>query len=289
MSDRSFFARHRWLLARRLSQAGVLGLFLAGPLLGISIAKGSLASSMTLGLLPLTDPLVLLQSIAAGHGPAATALAGAAIVAAFYALVSGRAYCAWVCPVNPVTDAAHWLRERLGIQSKGWQPRPATRLWMLAMVVAGSALSGMVLWELVNPVTMLFRGLVFGLGFAWTLVLAVFVLDLLVARRGWCSHLCPVGAAYGLLGARSLVRVSATDRAACDDCMDCFAVCPEPQVIVPALKGAGRGHGPVILDRDCTTCGRCIDVCNKSVFRFTHRFDDREGPAGAAPTREVTP
>ncbi|HAY28250.1 MAG TPA: quinol dehydrogenase ferredoxin subunit NapH, partial [Candidatus Accumulibacter sp.] len=39
----------------------------------------------------------------------------------------------------------------------------------------------------------------------------------------------------------------ASKRAACNDCMDCFEVCPEPQVIRPALKGAGKGIGPVIL------------------------------------------
>jgi len=35
------------------------------------------------------------------------------------------------------------------------------------------------------------------------------------------------------------VRVAAPNRKACDDCMDCFAVCPEPQVIRPALKQVG--------------------------------------------------
>jgi polyferredoxin len=54
--------------------------------------------------------------------------------------------------------------------------------------------------------------------------------------------------------------------------MDCFAVCPEPQVITPALKGAVRGRGPVILSPDCSNCGRCIDVCSKDVFRFGSRF-----------------
>jgi ferredoxin-type protein NapH len=57
--------------------------------------------------------------------------------------------------------------------------------------------------------------------------------------------------------------------------MDCFAVCPEPQVIRPALKAAGQDH-PVILDKDCTTCGRCVDVCGKDVFRITTRFDRSE-------------
>ena len=46
-----------------------------------------------------------------------------------------------------------------------------------------------------------------------------------------------------------------------NDCMDCFEVCPEPQVIRPALKGEGKGVGPVILAPSCTNCGRCIDVC----------------------------
>jgi ferredoxin-type protein NapH len=59
--------------------------------------------------------------------------------------------------------------------------------------------------------------------------------------------------------------------------MDCFAVCPEPQVIPPALKGADKGTGPVILAANCTACGRCIDVCAKDVFAFANRFQDKSG------------
>jgi ferredoxin-type protein NapH len=71
--------------------------------------------------------------------------------------------------------------------------------------------------------------------------------------------------------------------------MDCFAICPEPQVIKPALKGAADGAGPVILDINCTNCGRCIDVCSKDVFRFDLRFHNRAGlpaPCGEAGTPE---
>ena len=146
-------------------------------------------------------------------------------------------------------------------------------------------------WELVNPVTMLHRGLVtggiLGLGSAALATAAVFLFDLGIAQRGWCGHLCPVGAFYGLVGRFSLIRVSAVNRAACDDCLDCFAVCPERQVIAPALRGAAKGVGPLILSGDCTNCGRCIDVCSKAVFRFAPRFrhpstERNEAPAKAA-------
>ena len=269
---KGWFGANRYLLLRRISQVSFLGLFLLGPWFGIWVVKGTLAGSLTLNVLPLTDPFVALQSLVAGHRPALTALVGAGIVAVAYALIGGRVYCSWVCPINPVTDAAHWLHARLGLP-KGWHPKRQTRYWILGGALLVSGLAGTIAWEIVNPITMLHRGLLFGMGAAWALVLGIFVFDLLVSRRGWCGHLCPVGAFYGLLGQKSLLRVSATNRAVCDNCMDCYAVCPEQQVISPALKGK-PGTSPLILAPDCTNCGRCIDVCALDVFTFTHRFDD---------------
>lgn len=287
------FRSNRWLIARRSSQILFLALFLTGPLFGVWIAKGTLAQSLTLDVLPLTDPFILLQSTVAGQWPARDALIGAAIVLVFYLGVGGRAYCSWVCPVNPVTDAAAWLRRKLGFK-KGWTPRRETRRWIMVAVLAASFLSGALAWELINPVTAFHRSLVFGAGFGWALVSLIFVFDLFVAHHGWCGHLCPVGAFYGLVGEGSALRISAVKRSACDDCMDCYAVCPEPQVISPALRGERDGRGPLILAGDCTNCGRCIDVCTEDVFRFTHRFDqslDRgdASPAGMpAPRKEQT-
>ena len=271
VAAKGWLGAHKWLLLRRLSQLGILALFLLGPLAGIWIVKGNLSYSYTLGTLPLTDPYVVLQSLFTGHVPEKLGLVGVTIVLAFYFLVGGRLYCSWVCPVNLVTDAAASLRGRLGIKGSVHLSR-ATRYWILAMTLLGSAATGIVLWELVNPVSMLHRGLIFGLGAAWAIVLAVFLFDVFVMSRGWCGHLCPVGAFYSLLGRWSPLRVSAGKRTACNDCMDCFEVCPEPQVIRPALKGANKGIGPVILAANCTNCGRCIDVCSKDVFRFGTRF-----------------
>ncbi len=279
LSARTWIKTHRWRLARRTSQLGILLLFLLGPLAGVWIVKGNLSFSYTLNLLPLTDPFVALQSLLARHQPEPKALLGAAIVLVFYALVGGRVFCAWVCPMNPVSDAAAWLRDRLGIKGGAHVSRQ-TRYWILALALLLAALTGTLAWELVNPVSLLHRGLIFGLGATWALVLAIFLFDLFVMKDGWCGHLCPTGAFYSLVGRFSLLRVRAARRNACNDCLDCFAVCPEAQVIRPALK-AIDGAGLTILSGNCSNCGRCVEVCGKDVFEF--------GLRGAGTTKPVLP
>ena len=264
---------HKWLILRRLSQLSILAVFLAGPLLGLWIVKGNLASSLTLDILPLTDPLVLLQSMISGNMPETAGIIGALIVLAFYMLVGGRVYCSWVCPVNMVTDAAAWLRRKLGIRGGSTLSR-STRFWMLGLILLLPLLTGSLVWELFNPVSMMFRGIVFGIGSAWVLIAAIFLFDLLIDRDGWCGHLCPVGAFYSLLSVRTPLRITAINRDDCDDCMDCYAVCPESHIIKPALKGAKKGIGPMILSNQCTNCGRCIDVCVPDVFSFSNRFSN---------------
>ncbi|MBL3599649.1 MAG: quinol dehydrogenase ferredoxin subunit NapH [gamma proteobacterium endosymbiont of Lamellibrachia anaximandri] len=271
IAAKGWIKAHKWLILRRLSQLGILALFLAGPVLGVWIVKGNLASSLTLDILPLTDPHVLLQAVLSGVVPETTAIIGVVLVLLFYFVVGGRVYCSWVCPVNMVTDLASWLRRILGIRTTSQISRNS-RYWMLALtLILPLVVSGGIIWELINPVSMMFRGIVFGMGATWVVVLAVFLFDLVVAKKGWCGRLCPVGAFYNLIGSRSLLRVNASNRAECNDCMECFVVCPEPQVIRPALKGGSKGISPVILSSDCTNCGRCIDICAKDVFSYGGR------------------
>ncbi|HYD30017.1 MAG TPA: quinol dehydrogenase ferredoxin subunit NapH [Azospirillaceae bacterium] len=256
----------KWLIARRLVQGLFLALFLTGPWFGVWITKGTLASSLTFDTLPLTDPFMLLQSLVAGHAPETAALVGAVLVLAAYAALGGRLYCSWVCPINIVTDAAAWTRQRLGLKG-GLKLDRRMRFVVLAAVLLASAGSGVIVWELVNPITLTHRALVFG-GWGAVAALAVFLFDTVVVLRGWCSHLCPVGAFYGFVGRFGLVKVAAPQRARCDGCGDCYRVCPEPHVITPALKGPGS---LVIRAADCTACGRCIDVCPRSVFAYARQ------------------
>ncbi len=287
VEKKGWFRAHQWLIARRISQLGILGLFLLGPLAGIWIVKGNLSGSMTLDVLPLTDPFLLLQSMLSGNLPVLSGALGALIVILFYGLVGGRVFCSWVCPVNLVTDLAAWLRRRFDLRSSAVLSR-SLRYWLLGLVLSFPLVTGVIAWEYLNPVSMLHRGLFFGMGAGWVIIAAVFFFDLLLVKQGWCGRLCPMGAFYGLLGSGALVRVKAANRDRCDDCMDCFAVCPEPQVIKPALKGAEQCIGPVILDINCTNCGRCIDVCAEEVFQFGSRLYNQRGlPKPCGKTNEA--
>ena len=272
IEKKGWILAHKWLLLRRLSQLSIILLFLLGPLFGLWVVKGNMASSLTLDVLPLSDPFVFMQIIISGHMPEMTAIIGALIVIGFYSLLGGRVYCSWVCPINIVTDSADWLYRKMNIKSSVHFSKN-NRYALLVAVVMVTAISGTMVWELINPVTTLQREIVFAMGFSWFFIISIFILDAFISRRAWCGRFCPMGAFYSLLGKVSLVRVSANNRSACNDCMDCYVVCPEPQVIKPALKGADETT-PVILAGNCTNCGRCIDVCSEDVFAMGGRFSE---------------
>ncbi|EML0425297.1 quinol dehydrogenase ferredoxin subunit NapH [Vibrio parahaemolyticus] len=257
---------HRFLILRRLCQLTIIALFMAGPTLGV--LTGNLSSSMLLDTVPLSDPLIVLQALATGHIPEFNALLGVVIVVVFYAILAPRAFCAWVCPLNIVTDLAAWLRRKFNIKAS-YRWSPAIRYWLIPVLMLGSALSGAILWTWLDPVAALHRGLVFGMGAGWVLIALVFVLDLLLVEHGWCGHLCPLGATYGVIGRKSLLRVTAVRREDCTKCMDCFYVCPEPEVLRQPLKEGERR----VMDQNCISCGRCLDVCPEHVFEFKNRLN----------------
>lgn len=86
LEKKGWWRSHRWLVLRRLCQFFVLGMFLSGPWFGVWILHGNYSSSLLFDTVPLTDPLMTLQSLASGHLPATVALTGAVIITVLYAL-----------------------------------------------------------------------------------------------------------------------------------------------------------------------------------------------------------
>lgn len=280
---------HRFLFLRRVTQSLVLCFFLTGPLLGMWVLKGNYSSSRFLDTVPLTDPLMMLESLLSGYWPEMTALLGAVIIISFYGFFGGKLFCSWVCPFNPVTDLAAWLRRKLRIQSDINLPS-VLRYIILAAVLLSCIVSGVLVWEWFNPVSVLGRGvtglaweygrgvllgqaLLIGFGWGIWLLLAIFLLDLFAFKHGWCGHICPMGALYGLIGSKSVLHIDAQNRKACSKCMDCINVCPEPQVLNKPLFG--KQLSTVITSKECLRCGRCIDVCSERVFSIKLQFVKR--------------
>lgn len=268
IAKKGLLLANRFLLLRRLSQSLILIFFLLGPLAGIWVLKGNLSSSLLFDVIPFTDPFALVQSMMAGHLPLFQSVLGAGIVLLFYIVVGGRVFCSWVCPVNLITDAAAWCRRKLKMR-KEKVISPDWRYWILAMVLILPLFTGVMTWELINPVSALHRGLFFGMGAGWILFLMIFIFDLLAVENGWCGHLCPVGAFYGLINKAGLIKVDAKNREDCSDCLDCFEVCPEPEILKGPVHGQKNNIDTLVQSINCTNCGRCIDVCAENVFVIT--------------------
>jgi ferredoxin-type protein NapH len=206
-----------------------------------------------------------------GFMPESRVLFGAATVLVLFALAGGRIFCSWVCPVNPVTDLAGWLGKRF-VVGQSVRASRELRYWALGLALALSTLTGVAAFEWISPIAMLHRELIYGIGLGWIAVLGVFLFDLLVMRHGWCGHLCPLGAFYGLLGRSAQLRVR-FDSSTCTHCGECAAVCPEPQV----LNLSRAAEVGMIASGHCTNCGRCTPICPESSLAFDWRARIRGG------------
>lgn len=271
----------RYLILRRSMQLGVMLMFFGTfhwgwKVLGAPLLRGNLSASEFLGVVPMADPFAVLQQLVSGHSLHSTVLLGAAILLVFYAL-AGRVFCGWVCPMNLVTDLAGWLRTQFKLNDLFRLSR-STRYWMMGMALVLSALMGVAAFEWVSPISMLHREIIYGAGMGLTAALGIFIIDLLILKHGWCGHLCPLGAFYGLLGKRALMRVRFDDNT-CTHCGECARVCPEPQVL--NLKQATE-HGMVTAGA-CTNCARCIPICPEHSLDFALRWNAR--PASDLRTR----
>jgi len=257
--------RIKYLLLRRLTQVGLLVLYFGANAYGWHILEGTFGSSRLFGTVPLADPYTVVQVLASGFVLAGDVLLGALIITMFYMVVGGRAFCSWVCPVNMITDAANWLRRKLNLDKEEVNYRflkRSARYWLMVVGIVVSAIVGVAAFEVISPITIMQRGIIFGFGAGIAVLVAIFLFDLFGVKNGWCGHLCPLGAAYSIIGKPSLIRVK-HDHEACTNCMKCKIVCPENQVLWMINK-----ESVAVTDGECTNCGRCIDVCGDDALAF---------------------
>ncbi len=259
--------KHRFLIARRATQLSMILLYGAANWWGVKFLQGNLSSSLLLEKMPLADPYAVLQMTAAGAVLGLNTLVGAAIILFFYAVIGGRAFCSFVCPVNLVTDAANYLRRVLRLdeaERKVWVSRNV-RYWILGMSLPLSFVLGVAAFEMISPIGILSRGLIYGIGFGATVLAGVFLFDLFALKNGFCGHICPLGGFYSLIGRFSIFRVR-HDQQKCTLCMKCVNICPERQVLSMVGKKSA-----FVTGGECINCGRCVEVCDDDALNFSAR------------------
>ena len=220
-------------------------------------------------------------------------------VVVIVALVFGKAFCSWVCPVAPLSDllrgrkarekdecertqAAHRVLERWSDTNaaqaekhKPFRSRVDGRHVVLAGSLASAAVCGFPVVCLVCPIGVtfasaiaLYRLIGFNEPAIEVLVCpALLVLELTVFRK-WCHRFCPVGALLSLLsrGNRTFkphVNASMCARHAGSSCAACAQACPEH--IDPCADLGDRSLA------ECTRCGACVNTCPAKALSFVNR------------------
>jgi len=259
--------KYRFLFFRRVIQISIMFLYFAGNVWAWELLQGNLSSSLVLKTIPLSDPFAVLQMFAAGALLTSNVLIGAVIITLIYAILGGRIFCSWVCPVNPITDLANFIRRKLKFnQIEKKQPASRRlRYYVLVMALILSYILGLTAFEFISPISIIHRGIVFGMGLTWAAILILFLFDLFILKNGWCGHICPLGGFYSIIGRFSLLRVN-HDEQKCTVCMKCKEVCPESQVLFMVGKSSEQ-----VLSGECTNCARCIEVCDDDALNFSIR------------------
>jgi len=169
--------KYKYLILRRFVQISILVLFWGANHFGWKILAGNLSTAKVLDTFYLADPVFVLEILATGSIITMDIFVGSLIVIVFYGLLTGRSFCSWVCPINIITDSAAWLRRR-GIGEKGSKYLKLSRLvryYILILALILSFVLGVAAYEVLNPIGITIRGVVFGFGIGGTVLLMIFL------------------------------------------------------------------------------------------------------------------
>jgi len=186
------------------------------------------------------------------------------------AILLGRIFCGWFCPLGTLGEWSRQVGERMGIRKI--QINGLTDILLKSLKYILLAVILYFVWSI---------GELFYKGWCpWSAFMTVFEPDELIEdvlmggiillvvlglslsiERFFCRYLCPLGAALSIFNRFSLIKP--IRREECINCNACNKVCPV-DIDLTSME--------TINDSNCIRCYKCIDKCpEKGAFTFNKK------------------
>lgn len=256
----------KWGHRRFLVLTAAFALLLLAPLLnyyfGINFIQGWY-QSIGIGDFWIVSPLEGLESLLVTREPFGPLIVSL-ILPTLLAMVMGRVFCSWVCPITFLTELGEKIRKLFSRRTATPERWKLMRqfLWLtLALELFITLVLGAPIFVFLSPPGLVGRELM-TLVFFHSLTIEGIVILLalalnLISKRFYCRYLCPLGALLALLGKRRKLRLINVQQG-CRSCGACDKACPmglEPSI----------GEGMSVY---CWNCGSCIDNCRFGQLEF---------------------
>ncbi len=259
--------RHKWRNRRWITLVVVNLLFVVSYYFDVQLVEGALTASRFVGF-HMADLNSALQVMLAYKHLVLNLVIGTVTVFVLWLLLGGRTFCSWVCPYHLIAEWAEALHLKLAekklVQDMRFHRGVRPLLYVIFALLA--LLTGYTVFETISPTGILSRALIYGPGVALLWVLALLAFEVLVSRRAWCHHVCPIGITYGLVGTLSPLRVQ-YNMQRCHHEGDCHKICMVPHVLDVTIRGRAKTLDTDI-GADCTRCGLCVDICPTGSLSF---------------------
>lgn len=175
------------------------------------------------------------------------------------AVLFGRIFCGFLCPMGFLQDIVWKIREILHIDGMNRKEKffevIKTARYLILFLFFGGVIFGLDFCRIcpASVTTSAFAGFTQAITVGYLFAVLVLVLGFFM-RRFWCN-LCPLGFLVGLFHKISLFRL-VKDNQACTKCGACYESCP---MRIKSIYTESKKTD--VTTTDCIFCGECIKKC----------------------------
>lgn len=258
---RTFYGRYRFVVL-----TGAFLLIFINPFVNYFLQQNFIQGwyqSLGIGSLWFVSPLEGLESLLIAKSIYLPSVIGM-IIPLMLALLLGRVFCSWICPVTFILEIFDRLRKiisgRKFLQNRLIVAKKV--LWFTLIIeLVTSMILGAPLFVFLSPPGLIGREVMMVVFFRTValegiVILLIIFLELLT-RRFFCRTFCPLGGLLAFLGIKRSLRIH-LHQENCTRCNSCDLACP-----MGLQPSAGEG-----LSAYCWNCGECLDNCHHKALDF---------------------